>query len=152
MKKRYIVVAGLLTGIIIISCSSGNPKNKMKYCGYELSKSEFIEVGKKIDAQDSVYKADSIWNIYDQINDSIRTAMPDTIEFEIFLSLLNKDEVGIDIYVPKNKKYFEIIGCTIMNANYKGKMPSQRYMCLYTYTNPDGSGETPFGVAIKRIK
>lgn len=102
MKKRYIVVAGLLTGIIIISCSSGNPKNKMKYCGYELSKSDVIEVGKKIDAQDSVYKADSIWNIYNQINDSIRTAMPDTIEFEIFLSLLNKDEVGIDIYVPKN--------------------------------------------------
>jgi hypothetical protein len=39
-----------------------------------------------------------------------------------------------------------------MNSNYSGKMPEQRYMCLYTYTNADGSGDIPFEVAIKRKK
>ena len=38
-----------------------------------------------------------------------------------------------------------------MNSKYTDKMPGQRYMCLYTYTNKDGSGDTPFEVAIKRL-
>ena len=78
--------------------------------------------------------------------------MPDSVDFEIFLALLNKDEVGIDIYVPRNKEYFEKIGCAIMNTKYSDEMPEQRYMCLYSYTNPDGSGDSPLEVAIKRKK
>jgi hypothetical protein len=78
--------------------------------------------------------------------------MPDSVEFEIFLSLLNDKEVGIDIFVPRDKKFFEKIGCAIMNAKYSGKMPEQRYMRLFTYTNPDGSGDLPFEIAIKRKK
>lgn len=102
--------------------------------------------------QKSAYEADSLWHIYDQLNDSIRSTMPDTVEFEIFLSLLNNEEVGIDVIVPNDKAYFEKIGCAVMNCKYKGKMPEQRYMCLYTYTNPDGSGHTPLAIAVKRKK
>jgi len=78
--------------------------------------------------------------------------MPDSVEFEIFLSLLNNKEVGIDIYVPRNKEFFEKISCAIMNSHYTDKMPQQRYMCLYTYTKADGSGDSPLEVAIKRKK
>ena len=120
------------------------------YCGYELTRQEYEHLRTKVELQKSAYEADSLGHIYDQLNDSIRSAMPDSVEFEIFLSLLNNDEVGIDIYVPRNKEFFEKISCAIMNSNYKDKMPEQRYMCLYTYTKPDGSGEIPFEVAIKR--
>jgi hypothetical protein len=148
MKKTKMVFFGLLA-CIIVSCGSISPSNTM-YCGYELTEREYANFRNKVELQGSAYEADSLWQIYDQINDSIRTAMPDTVEFEIFLSLLNEDEVGIDIFVPRNKEFIEKIGCTIMNANYSGKMPVQRYMCLYTYTNPDGSGDIPLEVAIKR--
>ena len=122
------------------------------YCGYELTGQEYKHLRTKVELQKSAYDADSLWNIYDQLNDSIRAIMPDSVIFEIFLSLLNNDEVGIDIYVPRNKEFFEKIGCAIMNSNYKKGMPDQRYMCLYTYTNSDGSGDIPFEVAIKRRK
>lgn len=45
--------------------------------------------------------------------------MPDSVVFEVFLSLLNEDEVGIDIFVPRNIEFFEKIGCAIMNAHVK---------------------------------
>ena len=133
------------------SCVSDTPAGKQVHCGYQLTGQEYIDLRAKADLQESAYDADTIGHIYDQLNDSIRAVMPDTVTFEVFLSLLNRNEVGIDIYVPKNKEFFERIGCAIMNAHYK-KMPEQRYMCLYSYTNPDGSGDIPFEVAIRRLK
>lgn len=113
------------------------------FCGYELSEQEYANLQ---------VKADSLWNIYDQLNDSIRSAMPDSIVFEVFLSLLTKNEVGIDVIVPRNKKFFETVSCAIMNSNYSDKMPLQRYLCLYSYTKEDGSGDSPLEIAVKRIK
>lgn len=149
MIKSKIIILGFVV-LILASCNSAMPNNKPIYCGYELTVKEYNKLRTKVESQKSAYTADSIWNIYDQLNDSIRSAMPDSVEFEIFLSLLNIDEVGIDIIVPNNKEFFEIIGCAIMSPNYKGRMPVQRYMCLYTYTSADGSGDSPLGVAIKR--
>jgi len=122
------------------------------YCGYELTKQEYEYLSTKVELQKSAYEADSVGDIYDQLNDSIRSAMPDSVVFEIFLTLLNNNEVCLDIFVPRNKEFFEKIGCAIMKLNYSDRMPEQRYMRLYTYTNPDGSGDVPFEVAIKRKK
>jgi len=140
-----------LTGVFIcllFSCCSLTTKKV--YCGYELTGQEYAHLQKKIELQKSAYEADSGGHIYEMLDDSIRSAMPDSVEFEIFLSLLNSKEVGVDIIVPDNKEYFERIGCAIMNADFTDKMPDQRYMCLYTYTRPDGSGDSPLKVAIKR--
>jgi hypothetical protein len=76
------------------------------YCGYELAVQEYEHLRTKVELQKSAYEADSLWNIYGQLNDSIRAVMPDSVVFEIFLSLLNNDEVGIDIFVPRNKEFF----------------------------------------------
>lgn len=141
-----------LTALLLISCSSISPHKEMNSCGYELTTQEYQQLRTKAELQKSAYDADSLWHIYDQLNDTIRAAMPDTVEFEVFLSVLNKDEVGVDVYVPRNINFFEKIGCAIMNSNFADKMPRQRYMCLYSYTNPDGSGDSPLEVAIKRQK
>src|SRR5688572_15310433 len=142
----------LLLISLIISCNSITPSNKPMYCGYELTKQEYEYLSTKVELQKSAYEADSVGDIYDQLNDSIRSAMPDSVVFEIFLTLLNNNEVCLDIFVPRNKEFFEKIGCAIMKLNYSDRMPEQRYMRLYTYTNPDGSGDVPFEVAIKRKK
>lgn len=150
MHTRYSLLA--LFASLVLSCGSISPKQKLTCCGYELSGQEYQQLRIKAGQQGSPYTADTLWNIYDQLNDTIRAAMPDTLEFEVFLTLLNDDEVGVDIIVPYNKDYFETIGCAVMNASYSDKMPKQRYMCLYYYTNPDGSGDSPLVVAIKRQK
>jgi hypothetical protein len=139
----------LLLVLQIISCTSLTP-NKPIYCGYELSVAEFERLQSKAKLQTSAYTADSLNHIYSQLNDSIRAAMPPSVEFEVFMILLNKDEVALDVYFPPKKEYFEKIGCVIMNSKFSDIMPEQRYMCLYTYTNPDGSGDIPFEIAIKR--
>ena len=151
MKKLKVSLLGLHS-FLIISCNSITPKNEITYCGFELTRQEYEHLRAKTEFQKSPYAADSLWHIYDQLNDTIRSIMPDSVEFEIFLSLLNNDEVCIDIYVPRNKEFFEKIGCAIMNSNYIEGIPEQRYMCLYSYTNLDGSGDSPFEVAIKRKK
>ena len=147
-SRIYLILNVFLT----ISCSSATPGKELKYCGYELTSQEYQQLRTKAELQNSAYEADTLWHIYDQLNHTIRAAMPDSVEFEVFLSLLNTDEVGIDIFVPHNKGYFEKIGCAIMSSGFTDKMPKQRYMCLYTYTNEDGSGYTPLEVAIKRQK
>ena len=124
----------------------------MKCCGYELTNRESQHLELEIDPKKSAYTADTIDHFYSQINDSIRSAMPTSVEFEIFLSLLNQNEIVVDVYVEKNEQYFEKIGCAFMNSKFSVKMPSQRYLRLYTYTNPDGSGDIPFAFAIKRQK
>ena len=149
ISKTHLVGLSLL---LFISCGLASQNKEMTFCGYRLTTQEYQQLRTKCDLQKSAYKADTLWHIYDQLNDSIRAAMPDTIEFEVFLSLLNKQEVCIDVYVPRNKDFFDKIGCAIMNSNFTGKMPKQRYMCLYSYTNPDGSGDSPLEVAIKRQK
>jgi hypothetical protein len=144
-----------LTGLfilLIISCRSITPNKELSSCGYKLTTQEYQQLRNKVELQKSAYEADTLWHIYDQLNDTIRAAMPDTLEFEVFLSLLTNDEVGIDVFVPRNKYFFEKIGCAIMNSNFTEKMPKQRYMCLYSYTNADGSGDSPLEVAIKRQK
>ncbi len=151
MNKIFVFITGILPIILIISCSQTEPKNKVKYCGIELSENEYNNLQYRINMQDAVYQADTIWNIYDQINDSIRTHMPDTLDFEIFMSLLTKDEVAIDVLIPDNEKYFDIIGCTLMNSEFKGKMPRQLYLCVYSYSKPDGSGFSPLEYAIRKL-
>ena len=138
--------------LLTISCSSTTQNKELSSCGYELTTQEYQQLMSKVELQKSAYKGDTLWHIYDHLNDTIRAAMPDTVEFEIFLSLLNNDEVGIDVFVPRNKDFFEKIGCAIMNSKFIDKMPKQRYMCLYSYTNADGSGDSPLEVAIKRRK
>ena len=146
--KFYL--AGL--SLILLACTSISKQNELTYCGYELTTHEYDKLRDKIELQKSVYEADSLWKIYDQLNDSIRAAMPDTVEFEVFLSLLNNEEVGIDVFVDSNKDYFERIGCAMMNTQFTDKMPRQRFLCLYSYTNADGSGDSPLEFAIKRQK
>ncbi|HCS19289.1 MAG TPA: hypothetical protein DIW47_01795 [Bacteroidetes bacterium] len=117
-------------------------------CGHNLSGNEYEDFRKRADESGNVYDTDTLWNIYDQLNDSIRNVLPDNIEVEIFLSLLNDKEVGIDVIMPENDAYFQKIRCVVMNANFKGKMPSRRYLCIFSFENID----KPLQVAVKRIE
>ena len=145
------IIKFVLTAVIAISCNNVPEKNKLTYCGHKMSDQEYQQLKSKIELQKSPYTAD-VDHFYDQINDSVRSVMPDTVEFEIFLSLLNNNEVGIDIIVPRKEEYFQKISCAIMNSNFSAKMPKQKYVCLYRYTNPDGSGDSPLEIALKKMQ
>lgn len=140
----------LAISLIFASCGSPNPKIETNFCGIKMTSNEYSEFRNKADRQESPYEFDSDGQIYRQLNDSIRAAMPDTLEFEIFLSYLDKEKVGVDVYCPKNEKYFETISCAVMNSNFPKQMPRQRFLCIYSYTNDDGSGELPLELAVRR--
>ena len=75
--------------------------------------------------------------------------MPDTTVFELFLIKLTDDEVGIDAYVPNSEQFMEVVACIFMNTKFSGMIPKNRKIRIYSYSNPDGSGDSPFEVGIK---
>lgn len=147
-RKFYLGTALIL---LLYFALDGNGKEAM-YCGYKMTKLEYRWLRTKANIQEFPYRADSLYNIYDKLNDAIREAMPDSVEFEVFLSYLHKDEVAVDVFVPDVKSYFETISCVIMNSEFGEHMPRRRYMCLYVYTDKDGSDISPVKAAIKRYK
>lgn len=117
-----------------------------------MSSSELANIRARTAQDTDTYDKDSLWNLYYQINDSVRAAVSGSIEFEVFMTLLTETEIGIEIYFPRSVGFVEKVSCAIMNVHYKGKMPQQRYAMFYAYTNPDGSGDMSFVIAIKREK
>lgn len=97
----------------------------------------------------NAYEVKNGSEIYEEINDSIRNNMPDTTDFELFLIKLTEDEVGIDAYVPNNKQFIEDVACIFMNSKFSGLIPKNRKIRIYSYTNSDGSGDSPFEAGIK---
>jgi hypothetical protein len=149
MRRFTLLLCGLLA-FVIESCNSLSLPGRKNHCGYEMNLSEYNSLMEKMERQDDPYGADTSGNIYDQLNDSIRAAMPDSVEFEIFLVLLNDKEVAVQVIVPPNPAYYDKIGCAVMNTQFPAPMPEQRHLTVYTYTNPDGSGDSPLAFAIKR--
>lgn len=119
-------------------------------CGIVMAENEYNELKQKITLQPHPYEADTLWSLYDQINDSIRAAIPDSLEFEVFLVLLNTEEIGIVVAGPSGSDLGEKSRCILMNAKFSGDMPPQRYLLFNKYTDPDGSGEDSIEIAIKR--
>ena len=97
----------------------------------------------------AAYDVENGSEIFSEINDSIRNNMPDTTDFELFLIKLTEDEVGIDAYVPNNKQLMEELACVFMNTEFSRLVPKNRKIRIYSYTNPDGSGDSPFEAGIK---
>jgi len=145
-KNPFLILLLLIT---LLSCESQVSKSN-NYCGYELTRMEYNILCQKADKQrKELYDADSLWSIYDQVNDTLRQIMPDTVTFEVFLNTLDKKHFSFIVIAPKNNKYFETIACKFMKAKFKGDIPKKRILCLHSYTNPDGSGESPIEIAIK---
>ncbi len=141
----------LFFAFLISSCLNNSPAHNITLCGYELSEQEYARLQMKIEKQQSAYHADTLGNIYAQLNDTIRSAMPDSVEFEVFLTLLNSNEVGVDVFVPRNKAFFNRIACAVMSSQFSTHMPKQRYLCVYSY--PDNEEEEfPLELAIKRTQ
>lgn len=146
---KIIVIINVLF-ITIYSCKSNKSEFIDKYCGYQLTDKEINTINKKALEQETiVYDADSIWSIYDQVNDSLRKTIPEDIVFEIFLNTLDESHFSITVISPPNQEYFETLSCKFMNAKFSGKIPDTRVLLMYSYTNPDGSGDSPFEFAIK---
>ncbi len=151
--KKHIIILLTFIGLIFISCAFSNGNEPIeKFCGYEMTINEVNEITEWSAKNPDVYNVKNGSEIYSEINDSIRNNMPDNLEFEIFLIQLSKKEVCIDVFVAKNEKYFEKVSCTLMNTEFSEIVPSQRKIRIYSYTNSDGSGDSPFEIAIKSNK
>ena len=152
VMKNNMKKIGLLfvIGIFSTSCATliKNSANE-KYCGYEMTFEEINEISTWSYRYPNVYDVKSGTEIYEEINDSIRNNMPDTIVFELFLIKLTKDEVGIDAYVPNNKQFIEDVACIFMNTKFSCLIPKNRKIRIYSYTNPDGSGDSQFEAGLK---
>ena len=148
--NRYLPILSILSGLLFLSCSLLNsPEPIEKYCGYEMSYAEINEVSEWSSKHPGVYDLKNGSEIYSEINDTIRDNMPDTLLFELFLTKLTKSEVCIDAYVPKDKNYIEGVACIFMKSKFSKLLPAQRKIRIFSYTNPDGSGDIPFEIAIK---
>ena len=143
----------IFTNLVLLSCSIPNGNEPIeKLCGFEMTINEVNDITRWSEKNPDVYDIKNGNEIYSEINDSIRNNMSDTLQFEIFLSKLTQKEVCIDVYVSPNEKYFKRISCTLMNSKFSKMIPSQRKIRIYSYTNPDGSGDSPFEVAVKSNK
>lgn len=137
-------------GIISGSCATSSMNNVTeKYCGYEMTFEEVNEISNWQSRNPNAYDVKNGSEIYDDINDSIRKNMPDTTVFELFLIKLTEDEVGIDAYVPYNEQFIEDVACIFMNTKFSSLIPTNKKIRIYSYTNPDGSGDSPFEAGIK---
>jgi hypothetical protein len=148
MKK--IVLSLFVIGIIVTSCATSSKHNAIKkYCGYEMTFEEVNEISTWSSRNPNVYDVKNGSEIYDEINDSIRSNMPDTTVFELFLTKLTTEEVVIDAYVPNNNQFIEDVACIFMTTKFTSIIPKNRKIRIYSYTNPDGSGDSPFEAGIK---
>lgn len=137
-------------GSICASCAISNDQRATdKYCGYEMTLDEVNEISIWSSKVPAAYDVENGSEIFSEINDSIRNNMPDTTDFELFLIKLTEDEVGIDAYVPNNKQLMEELACVFMNTEFSRLVPKNRKIRIYSYTNPDGSGDSPFEAGIK---
>jgi hypothetical protein len=149
MTTRNLIIVSFI-GIFASSCaSSSSRKQTKKYCGHEMNFSEINEISSWTSHNPNVYNAKNGTEIYSEINDSIRHNIPDSITFELFLTKLTDNEVVIDSYVPNDKKLIEEIACILMNTKFSKIVPDKRKIRFYSYTNPDGSGDSQFEMAIK---
>lgn len=150
MKNMKIIVTLFVASIITASCAISNKNNPTKkYCGYEMTLEEVNEISIWSSQNPSAYEIENGSEIYSEINDSIRSNMPDTTVFELFMSKLTNDEVGIDAIVPNNKQFIEDVACAFMQSTFSSLVPKIRKIRIYSYTNPDGSGDSPFETGIK---
>jgi len=152
MKKiEFYSFLILLGSVFFNSCNSNEAEYLKQYCGYALTKREFSNLEQKANKQrETIYQADSLYSIYDQVNDTLRNSIPDDIIFEIFLNTLDQDEFSISVYCPKNEKHLRTLACKFMNANFQGDLPKNRLLLMYIYHNEDGSGESPLEFALKK--
>lgn len=150
--KTHPAALSSLIGLFFLSFTICNSQPVEKFCGFEMSINEINAITNWSEKNPNVYDAKNGSEIYSEINDSIRNNIPDTLEFEIFLSKLTKTEVCIDVFLPSNEKFFEKAACTMMNASFSKIVPSQKKIRIYYYTNPDGSGDVHFETAIKSVK
>lgn len=145
-KIALLFVIGIVSG----SCATLTKTNTTeKYCGYEMTFEEVNEISTWSSRHPNAYDIKNGSEIYDEINDSIRKNMPDTTVFEIFLMKLTDDEVGIDAYVPNNEQFIGDIACIFMNTKFSNLIPTNRKIRIYSYTNPDGSGDSAFESGLK---
>lgn len=144
----YCLISFFFT--IIFSSCFAQSTFKNGSCGIVMTKIECNVLKNKISKQPQPYEADTLWSLYDQINDSIRAAIPDSLEIEVFLVLLNTEEIGISVLGPPAASVFETSSCILMNAKFTGNMPQKRYLLFNTYNEQDGSVEDSLEFAIKR--
>lgn len=86
--------------------------------------------------------------VYEEINDTIRNRIPDSIIFEIFLTKITAEQVCVDVYIPDNRQLISAAECAYIRAAFSPAVPPHRQMRVFVYTNPDGSGDLPLKEAI----
>ncbi len=146
------IILSAIVGLSVVSCASSVKNSlKEKYCGVEITPIEVIEISNWSAQNLNVYDVKNGSEIYSEINDSIRYNIPDSIIFELFLTKLTKDEVVIDSYLPPDKELIEKIACILMNTQFSNIVPEQRKIRFFSYSNPDGSGDSPFKTAITNV-
>lgn len=143
----------LTISILYISCSPfSNWRAPEKYCGYEMTYDELIEISTWFEHNPNAYEIEHGSDIYGEINDSIRFNMPDTVDYELFLIKLTDNEVAIDAYAPNNEQFIADLACAFMRSSFSSLVPEVRKIRIYTYAGPDGSGDSPFAVGIKNTR
>ena len=134
---------------LLISCI---PKQFIKEngkCGIGLNPQKISELQKTSSLQsETIYASESLYSIYDQINDSLRSSLPDSLEFEIFLNTLDSNHFSFHVFAYNNKELLDEISCNYFKIKLIGNVPNKRIICLFSYSKNE-SGDLVFEAALK---
>jgi len=148
MKKEILILLVISLNIVVLSCQSSNKSDNQNICGIEMNDNDILNYNNKSKNVESVYEGNGM-KLYDIVNDSIRKDFPDSLTFEIFRSFSNEEEIAISVHGPKNKDFMQQVRCAYFNSKYNSEIPEKKYLIIYSYTNPDGSGDSNFEYGLK---
>ena len=134
MKKAKNPVLLILFFVLIAAFYNFKVNNhvvaspKEKYCGFEMSEDEVVDV--KTRGIGYKYSHNDM-EIQSEIADIAQKVGGDSIIIEVFFFLSNENELGIYLFGPNDPKLIEKMDCAIINAKYKNKVPSKKYILYY---------------------
>lgn len=138
-----------LLPLLLIACTKHSSSNKIVPCGVLMTQEDmnlFEELKQKFGKD--VYKGNK-GLVYDELNNTIRMGIPDSVEFEVFSHFANENIVGVIVCTPNYNWLRDKISCSFTNAKYSSIMPKTLIMLYYNYKNNDPSLELIFQFGLK---
>jgi hypothetical protein len=125
-----ILSGSLVTISLFTNCGSESSRNTdtQKYCGYEMSDKEVIDVRTRGQHYDY---SDKDMELHSEIAAFAQDIGGDSIIIEVFFFLSNEKELGIYLFGPKNFQIIEKMNCAILNGKYKKPVPTRKYILYY---------------------
>lgn len=91
-----------------------------------------------VQQRDTAYDySDDDWNLHSDVAQGVMGLYNDTLEIEVFFFLHDQNGMGILIGLPDKAVGTDKIACYLLNTDFKGRMPRNRYILFFQSENSD---------------